>query len=33
MAGAGIAALPVLILFLLFQKQIINGLTVGALKE
>jgi multiple sugar transport system permease protein len=33
MAGAGIAAMPVLVLFLLFQKQIIKGLTVGALKE
>lgn len=33
MAGAGISALPVLILFVFFQKQIINGLTAGALKE
>jgi multiple sugar transport system permease protein len=33
MAGAGISALPVLMLFLVFQKQIIKGLTAGALKE
>lgn len=33
MAGAGISALPILILFLIFQKQIIKGLTAGALKE
>ena len=33
MAGAGISALPILIIFVFFQKQIINGLTAGALKE
>ncbi len=33
MAGAGISALPILVLFLTFQKQIIKGLTAGALKE
>lgn len=33
MAGASISALPILILFLIFQKQIIQGLTAGALKE
>lgn len=33
MAGAGISAFPILIIFLLFQKQIIKGLTAGALKE
>ena len=33
MAGASIAALPVLALFVLFQKRIIEGLTAGALKE
>ena len=33
MAGASISALPVLILFLVFQNQIIKGLTAGALKE
>ncbi|MDX9791735.1 MAG: carbohydrate ABC transporter permease, partial [Candidatus Kapabacteria bacterium] len=33
MAGAGIAALPVLLIFMFFQKQIIKGLTAGALKE
>lgn len=33
MAGAGISAIPVIILFIIFQKQIITGLTAGALKE
>jgi len=33
MAGASIAALPVLILFSVFQRRIIEGLTAGALKE
>lgn len=33
MAGASISALPVLLIFLLFQNQIIKGLTAGALKE
>lgn len=33
MAGAAISALPVLLLFSLFQKHIIEGLTAGALKE
>ena len=33
MAGAGISALPVLIIFVFFQRQIISGLTAGALKE
>jgi multiple sugar transport system permease protein len=33
MAGASIAALPVLGLFVLFQRRIIEGLTAGALKE
>jgi multiple sugar transport system permease protein len=33
MAGASIAALPVILLFALFQKSIIQGLTAGALKE
>lgn len=33
MAGASIAALPILILFVIFQKRIIEGLTAGALKE
>jgi len=32
MAGASIAALPVLVLFLLFQRTIITALTAGALK-
>ncbi len=33
MAGASVSALPVLVLFLFFQGQIIRGLTAGALKE
>jgi multiple sugar transport system permease protein len=33
MAGAGISAIPVLFLFLLFSRKIIEGLTAGALKE
>lgn len=33
MAGAGISAFPVIILFILFQKQIIQGMTAGAVKE
>ena len=33
MAGASISALPILLLFLFFQKRIIQGLTAGALKE
>lgn len=33
MAGASISAVPILLLFLIFQKQIIQGLTAGALKE
>ncbi len=33
MAGAGMSALPIIILFIFFQKKIINGLTAGALKE
>jgi len=33
MAGASISALPILVLFAVFQKRIIQGLTAGALKE
>lgn len=33
MAGASISALPILALFVIFQKRIIQGLTAGALKE
>ncbi len=33
MAGAGISAFPVIILFIAFQKQIIQGMTAGAVKE
>jgi multiple sugar transport system permease protein len=32
MAGASISAMPILIIFLFFQKRIIQGLTAGALK-
>jgi len=32
MAGAGLSALPVLVLFAAFQKKIIAGLTAGAVK-
>lgn len=33
MAGAGISAIPIIIIFVFFQKNIIKGLTAGALKE
>lgn len=33
MAGASISALPILALFMMFQRRIIEGLTAGALKE
>lgn len=33
MAGASFSALPVILLFLIFQKKIIEGLIQGALKE
>lgn len=33
MAGASISAAPILLLFIMFQKRIIEGLTAGALKE
>lgn len=33
MAGASISALPILALFIAFQRRIIEGLTAGALKE
>jgi multiple sugar transport system permease protein len=32
MAGAGLSALPVLLLFVVFQRKIIAGLTAGAVK-
>jgi multiple sugar transport system permease protein len=32
MAGASISAIPVIILFVLFQRQIIQGMTAGAVK-
>lgn len=33
MAGASLSAIPIIILFLIFQKQIIKGLVAGSLKE
>ena len=33
MAGGAMSALPIIIIFLLFQNQIIKGLTAGSLKE
>lgn len=33
MAGSAIAVLPVLILFLIMQKQIVSGITAGAIKQ
>ena len=33
MAGSTVAVLPVLILFLLMQKQIVSGITAGAIKQ
>ncbi len=33
MAGSAIAVLPVLILFLILQKQIVSGITAGAIKQ
>jgi multiple sugar transport system permease protein len=32
MAGASVSALPVIIIFLLFQRYFLRGLTIGALK-
>jgi ABC-type glycerol-3-phosphate transport system permease component len=32
MAGASLAALPVIVIFVLFQRTIITALTAGALK-
>jgi multiple sugar transport system permease protein len=32
-AGTALSALPVILAFLLFQKQIVSGLTAGALKQ
>ncbi|OGU59192.1 MAG: hypothetical protein A2X64_07255 [Ignavibacteria bacterium GWF2_33_9] len=33
MAGASISAIPIIILFIIFQKQIIKGLVAGSLKD
>ncbi len=33
MAGAGVSALPVIILFVIFQRKIVAGLMAGALKQ
>ena len=32
MAGATISAVPMILIFLIFQKQIVKGLTAGAVK-
>jgi multiple sugar transport system permease protein len=33
MAGSGVAVLPILILFILMQRQIVSGITAGAVKQ
>jgi multiple sugar transport system permease protein len=33
MAGSTLAVVPVLIIFLFFQRQIISGITAGAIKQ
>jgi ABC-type glycerol-3-phosphate transport system permease component len=33
MAGSTIAALPVIIFFLIFQRRITEGITAGAIKQ
>jgi len=33
MAGSTLAVIPVLLIFLLFQKQIVSGITAGAVKQ
>ncbi len=33
MAGAGLSSIPMILIFLLFQREIMDGLTSGALKE
>ena len=33
MAGAAVSSLPLIILFLIFQQEIIEGITAGALKD
>ncbi|MFA7325625.1 MAG: carbohydrate ABC transporter permease [Candidatus Kapaibacterium sp.] len=33
MSGASMSAIPIIVLFMIFQKQIIKGLTAGAIKE
>jgi ABC-type glycerol-3-phosphate transport system permease component len=33
MAGSTIAVLPVLLVFILLQRQIVSGITAGALKQ
>ncbi len=33
MSGASMSAIPIIVLFMVFQKQIIKGLTAGAIKE
>ncbi len=33
MAGSSLAVIPVLVIFLFFQKQIVSGITAGAIKQ
>ena len=33
MAGASVSSLPIIIIFWIFQKEIIEGITSGALKD
>jgi ABC-type glycerol-3-phosphate transport system permease component len=33
MAGSTVAVIPVIAVFLIFQKQIISGITAGAIKQ
>ena len=33
MAGSSIAVLPVLIIFIILQKQIVSGITAGGIKQ
>lgn len=33
MAGSSVSSLPIIIIFWIFQKEIIEGITSGALKD
>jgi multiple sugar transport system permease protein len=33
MAGSTLAVVPVLVIFLIFQRQIVSGITAGAVKQ